>query len=451
MLSATGIASAIHMREVRAREVVAMAIERISTGNNALNCFTTVLADRAMADADAVDKAIAGGYDPGPLAGVPFAVKNLYDVAGFTTLAGAKITRENPPAERDAVAIRLLKKAGAILVGMLNMDEFAFGWTTENSHYGTSRNPHDHSRTPGGSSGGAGAVVGAGFVPLALGSDTNGSIRVPAAFCGVFGLKPTYGLLSRAGMMLLAPSLDHAGPLAGSAVDLAAAYEALRKWDDEDPEVRTPAVRLNGTIGDLRIGVASEEFGEAIPEAWSAVEVIARALSVNRRVRIPEVDRARAAASLITASEAAAGHLPALRFRAKDFDPLIRDRLLAAALLPATTYLQAQRFRAWFRSQLLAIFRDIDILITPTTPCFPPLLGAAGVDTTTKLSIGRFTQPFSLVGLPVISVPVKSATTLPLGVQLISAPFHEDGLLQLAAHLETTGVVSRWPLPPDIM
>jgi Asp-tRNA(Asn)/Glu-tRNA(Gln) amidotransferase A subunit family amidase len=274
---------------------------------------------------------------------------------------------------------------------------------------------------------------------------------VPAAFCGVFGLKPTYGLLSRAGMMLLAPSLDHAGPLAGSAVDLAAAYEALRKWDDEDPEVRTPAVRLNGTIGDLRIGVVSEEFGAAIPEAWSAVEVIARALSVNRRVRIPEVDRARAAASLITASEAAAGHLPALRFRAKDFDPLIRDRLLAAALLPATTYLQAQRFRAWFRSQLLAIFRDIDILITPTTPCFPPLLGAAGVDTTTKLSIGRFTQPFSLVGLPAISVPVKSATTLPLGVQLISAPFHKDGLLQLAAHLETTGVVSRWPLPPDIM
>ena len=175
---------------------------------------------------------------------------------------------------------------------MLNMDEFAFGWTTENSHYGTSRNPHDHSRTPGGSSGGAGAVVGAGFVPLALGSDTNGSIRVPAAFCGVFGLKPTYGLLSRAGMMLLAPSLDHAGPLAGSAVDLAAAYEALRKWDDEDPEVRTPAVRLNGTIGDLRIGVASEEFGEAIPEAWSAVEVIARALSVNRRGVIPKLTTA---------------------------------------------------------------------------------------------------------------------------------------------------------------
>lgn len=447
-LSAAAISSAVRNRQLRATEVVAASLERISAADGALNCFTRVLTEKALVDAEAVDRVVARGDDPGRLAGVPFAVKNLYDVAGFQTLAGAKITRENPAAKKDAAAVQCLKDEGAILVGMLNMDEFAFGWTTENTHYGRSRNPHDHSRTPGGSSGASAAVVAAGLVPITLGTDTNGSIRVPAAFCGVFGLKPTFGLLSRVGTALLAPSLDHVGPLAGSARDLRLAYDSLRRRGAKDHTAGSIRKEhaLPTTVSGLRIGVVTDEFGVAISNAWRAVEAVTSALSTPQQVRLPEISRARAAASLITASEAAAIHLPMLRTRANDFDPLTRDRLLAATLLPATTYLQAQSFRAWFRCQLFEIFRDIDVLITPTAPCFPPVIGQTGLDTTTKLSIGMFTQPFSLVGFPAISVPIKNSS-LPVGVQLISLPLREQTLLQVAAYLETTGVVSGWLAP----
>jgi aspartyl-tRNA(Asn)/glutamyl-tRNA(Gln) amidotransferase subunit A len=442
LLSAAETAAAVRSGKVRAQEVIRASLDAIAATRGELNCFTDVLAAQAVADAAAIDLMIQSGGDPGPLAGVPFAVKNLYDVAGFRTLAGAKITREHRPATQDADAVRALRTNGAVLVGMLNMDEFAYGWTTENTHYGPTKNPHDHARTPGGSSGGAGAAVGAGVVPIALGSDTNGSIRVPAAFCGVYGLKPTYGLLSRAGTRLLSTSLDHVGPLAGSAEDLAIAFRSLqgmvpRKTADEHP---IPSIHQ------LRVGLVSNEFGEAMPDAWSAVEAVAASLPVSRKVQIPEVDRARAAASLITASEAATAHRDTLQRRAKELDPLIRDRLLAAALLPATTYVHALGFKAWFRSQLVTVFRDLDVLITPCTPFFAPVIGRTGVDTSTKLSIGRFTQPFSLAGFPALSVPVKSDTALPVGVQLVAAPFGEALLLDLAAYLERAGIVGRWPL-----
>ena len=194
-----------------------------------------MLADRALAEAAEVDRKIAWGVDPGPLAGVPFAVKNLFDIKGIPTLAGSIIRAKAPPPEKDATAVESLNAAGAVLLGALNMDEFAYGFTTENSHYGTTRNPHDLTCVAGGSSGGSAAAVAAGMVPLTLGSDTNGSIRVPSSFCGIFGLKPTYGRLSRHGAFLFVSSLDHVGPFARSVEDLASAYDVLQGSDPNDP------------------------------------------------------------------------------------------------------------------------------------------------------------------------------------------------------------------------
>src|SRR5262249_26709029 len=229
-------------RRTSAREVVTGALERIERRDRILNCFTRVLGEVAIADADRVDRIIATGGDPGPLAGVPFAVKNLFDVGGVTTLAGSRIHPQPPPAPRDAPAVGSLRRAGAVLVGCLNMDEYAFGFTTENTHYGPTHNPHDLTRMAGGSSGGSAAAVAAGLVTLSLGSDTNGSIRVPAALCGVFGLKPTFGRVSRAGVVLFAGSLDHVRPFARAVRDLALAFDAIQGPGGAGPDcARRPA------------------------------------------------------------------------------------------------------------------------------------------------------------------------------------------------------------------
>jgi aspartyl-tRNA(Asn)/glutamyl-tRNA(Gln) amidotransferase subunit A len=334
------------------------------------------------------------------------------------------------------------------------MDEFAFGFTTENAHHGPTRNPHDPSRVPGGSSGGSAAAVAAGLVPLTLGSDTNGSIRVPAAFCGIFGLKPTYGRVSRAGVALFAASLDHVGPFARSVADLAAAYDAIQGPDPADPVCSAAPVvpcapHVGREIEGLRLAVASGHFArQATDEALAAVTQVARALRVTRHVEIPEAHRARAAAMVITASEGASLHLADLRTRAKDFDPLTRDRFLAGALLPASAYAQAQRFRAWYRARVAEIFQEVDVLLAPTTPWVAPLIGAprlatvGGAEVVARAHSGVFTQPLSFVGLPVISVPVATPGPLPLGVQLVAAPFREPVLFRVAARLEADGVVA---------
>src|SRR4029077_6073244 len=236
------IAALVRGGAVSAVEVAEAALARIVARDPALNSFTAVTTGRALDDARAIDAALARGDDPGPLAGAPFAVKNLFDVEGLVTIAGSKIDCERSPAIADATIVRRLAAAGAVLVGALNMDEYAYGFTTENTHYGPAHNPHDPARVAGGSSGGSGAAVGGGLVPLALGSDTNGSIRVPASLCGIFGLKPTYGRLSRAGARLFAASLDHVGPPAGSVGRPAAAYDAMQGPDPSDPACAGRAV-----------------------------------------------------------------------------------------------------------------------------------------------------------------------------------------------------------------
>jgi AtzE family amidohydrolase len=451
--SALAIAAAVRTGKTRARDVVADALERIGQRDVTFNAFTGVLRERAVADAEAIDRQLAAGHDPGPLAGVPFAAKNLFDVAGLTTLAGSTINAERPPATRDATAVARLRAAGAVLLGTLNMDEYAYGFSTENTHYGPTRNPRDPSRIAGGSSGGSAAAVAGGLVPLTLGTDTNGSIRVPAALCGVFGLKPTFGRVSRAGVAPLAWSFDHVGPFARHVADLAAAFDAIAGRDPLDPTCATrPAARcadaLERGVDGLRIAVAGGHFARlAADEALAAVARVANALGADREVTLPEAHRARAAAQVITACEGSACHLEDLRSRAADFDPMTRDRLLAAALLPAAAYVRAQRFRSWYRARVADVFREADVLLAPTTPWTAPAIGAPwttridGTEVPTRGHLGVFTQPLSFIGLPVISVPVVVPGALPLGVQLVAAPFNELALFRVAARLEGEGVV----------
>ncbi|MGI8503896.1 MAG: AtzE family amidohydrolase [Hassallia sp.] len=452
MNDALSIADAVRDRSFSAVDVAESALKRIAARDNDLNCFTTVTAESALEDAARIDGEIAQGNYPGMLAGVPFAVKNLFDVAGLTTLAGSKINAENPPAIKDATAVARLKQAGAILVGALNMDEYAYGFVTENYHYGATRNPHDLSRVAGGSSGGSAAAVAAGLVPLTLGSDTNGSIRVPAAFCGVFGLKPTYGRLSRAGVALFSSSFDHIGHFATSVRDIATVFDVLQGEDDRDPVcTKRPTVEtrnLTPNIDNLRIAIADDYFVKgANLEALAAVEKVARALDVRDYITIPEADRARAAAFVITASEGANLHLKKLRDRPQDFDPATRDRFLAGALIPSSWYIQAQRFRRWYRDRVREIFLHVDVIIAPTTPCSAPLIGQQtmiwdGEEILVRPHLGLYTQPLSFIGLPVLSVPIQQQNGLPLGVQLIAAPYNEALILQVASVLEAKGIIS---------
>ena len=451
---ATQIAEVVRQKEVSAKSIVAASLARIADRNYKYNCFTNVIAETALAEAEKIDQAITEGKDPGILAGVPFAVKNLFDVAGITTLAGAKINAENSPATHDATAVARLKKAGAILVGALNMDEYAYGFVTENSHYGPTRNPHNLDCVAGGSSGGSSAAaVAAGLVHITLGSDTNGSIRLPAALCGIFGLKPTYGRLSRSGAFLFAASFDHIGPFARSVRDLATIFDVLQGEDPSDPVCtkRPPEPclpQLNQGIEGLRIAIAGEYFAEnAETEALAAVAKVALALNTTEIVTIPEPHRARAAAFIITASEGANLHLKNLKSRPQDFDIATRDRFIAGALIPTTWYIQAQRFRRWYRDRIREIFTNVDIIIAPTTPCAAPKIGQqkmiiAGEEMLVRPNLGLFTQPLSFVGLPIISVPVQRPGDLPLGVQIIGAPYKEALILRVAKNLEDQGIVS---------
>ena len=449
---ALALAAAVRAGAVSATELADAALARIEARDPEVNTFTEVTERLALADAAAVDAAIARGENPGPLAGVPFAAKNLYDIAGVITLAGSVIELRRPPAETDAFAVARLRAAGAVCVGALNMDEYAYGFTTENTHYGATRNPHDLRCVAGGSSGGSAAAVAAGLVPVSLGSDTNGSIRVPASFCGIYGLKPTYGRLSRSGALLFVPSLDHIGPFARAVADLAAVYDVLQGDDPADPvQARRPPDPVSpllerGAVG-LRVARLGGYFARGgTAAAQSAADLVAHALGATGETELPDAAAARAAAFLITAAEGAQLRLPDLRTRAHEFSPLSRDRLLAGALLPAQWVLHAQRLRAVFRARVAALLQHWDVLVAPATPTAATPIGQDIVELDgermpLRPNLGVYTQPISFVGLPVLTVPVQNAAgALPLGVQLIAAPWREDLLFRAATALERAGV-----------
>ncbi|WP_416896439.1 MAG: AtzE family amidohydrolase [Minwuia sp.] len=452
-LTAAEIAQGVRSGALSARDVAEHHLARIAALNPTLNAYTDVTAERACFRAAEIDAAVTGGSDPGPLAGVPFAVKNLFDIEGLVTRAGSKINRENPAAMADAELIRRLEAAGAVLLGGLNMGEYAYDFTGENAHDGACRNPHDTDRMSGGSSSGSGSATAAGIAPLSLGSDTNGSIRVPSSLCGIFGLKPTYGRLTRHGSFPFVDSLDHLGPFARSTGDLALAYDAMQGADPRDASVAGRPVEavtglLDEGIDGLRIAVASGWFDtDGLPDAAAAVETAAKGLGAGRTVEVPGAAAGRAAAFIITNAESAALHLNRLRDRPDDFDPDTRDRFLAGAMLPAGWLVRAQQVRRWYLEQVTALFEEVDLLIAPSTPFSAPLIGQKtmelrGDELAVRPNLGLFTQPVSCIGLPVAATPIECGTVMPIGVQIIAPPWREDLALRAARHLEREGIAA---------
>jgi len=459
-LSITQLQQALARGEISARDVAQQTLQAIAQHNPAINAWTEITAQRMLQEAEQIDVQRQRGETLPALAGIPYAVKNLFDVAGHSTLAGAQLFSTRTPAAEDAWAVNRLRRAGALLTGMLNMDAYAYGFTTENTHFGATRNPHDLTRVAGGSSGGSAAAVAAGLVHFSLGTDTNGSIRVPASLCGIFGLKPTFGRLSRSGSHPFVASLDHIGPLARSVDDLTLVYDALQGADAQDafqaqqPVQPARTTLVQGAEG-LRCGQLGGFFSRwCTDEVRTAVATVAQALNAIEEVTLPEAELARSAAFIMTAAEGGNHYLPALRRTPQLFEPHSRERLLAGAMLPSAWYLQAQRFRRYFQQQVLPLFDRFDILIAPATPCTATTIGQEtihinGQDLPTRASMGMLTQPISFLGLPVCTVPLLTTSGLPVGAQLIAAPFKEHLALRAAWALQQQGLTLPQPTLSD--
>ena len=441
--TASTIARAVREQRVSARDVLDAALARIDAIDPDLNAFTARCTARARDRAARIDAAIDAGAEPGPLAGVPFAVKAQIAVAGLTTTAGSKLHVDDSPAAHDAVAVANVERAGGICVGVTNMDELGMGGTTENRHFGATRNPHDLSRTPGGSSGGPAAAVAGGLVPVALGSDALGSVRLPASLCGIYGLRPTRGSVSGEGLLPPPGSISTIGPMTRTVADVAACFAAMtagvHSWNGEAANIAT-----------LRIGVAGGYFARNLDNgARAALDIATRVLRAEP-VEFPETERARAAAVLVNASESAAPQLERLRSRPDDYDPMTRDRFLAHALMPAAWYFRAQEFRQWHKAEVLRLLQTYPVLLFPATPCVAPPIGTRTLtideqEQPTGPSLGLFTQPLAALDCPVLAVPIAREGSLPVGVQLLASPNNEALLFAVAEFLECEGVARTVP------
>lgn len=428
MRTATEIAAAVRAGRESAVSVAARTLDTLRADSHV--AVTRVLAERAMAEAAAVDARIARGEDAGPLAGVPYAVKDLFDVKGLPTTAGSAARAKGPLASADAEAVRRLNAAGGVLCATLNMDAFAYGFATVNADYGTTRNPHDPARLAGGSSGGSAAAVAAGLVPLALGSDTNGSVRVPASLCGLYGVRPARGDLSVEGTFPFAESFDEIGPFAADLGDLALVWEVLR-GGAVAPSAEAPRIaRLGGRFRE-----------NADPVQCAAIDAIAPQAPL---IELPDVARARSAAFVITAYEGGRLHKTALAADPMTYDPAVRDRLMAGALLPDALYARALAFRAEYVAAVEALMAPFDVLLAPSAPCAAPLIEDPtilidGEPSPARANLGIHTQPITFTGLPVLAVPLRRPGQLPLGLQLIGKRGGEGALLRFAAELEERG------------
>lgn len=440
MMSAMDIAAAVRAGQLSALAIVEECLGKMEAQEAPLQAVTRLLPERARREARAVDAAIAAGRDPGPLAGVPYGVKDLFDIAALPTTAGSKIYADAPPATVDAEAIRRLRSAGAILVATLNMDEFAYGFATINARHGTTRNPHDRDRLAGGSSGGSAAIVAAGLLPFSLGSDTNGSIRVPASLTGIYGLKPTHDALPMQGVFPFAHSFDDIGPFARSVVDMRGLWEVLA---GKSAPVDGPPLRIARLGGRFRDNMDADQM--------AAIDSIAPDAPI---IDLPDIARARSAAFLITAAEGGALHRDALARDAMAFDPATRDRLLAGALLPPALYDEAQAFRTRYKHLIADLIAPHDVLIAPATPCSAPLITDPrimidGAAVPARSDLGIHTQPISFTGLPALSVPLYRPGRLPIGLQLIGKAGGETALFHFAAMLEDRGITGVVPPPKD--
>ncbi len=432
-MSTAVMADRVRSGLISAEAQVAETLAGIRRRNDAYAAFTRVFEHEALAAARAVDARIQAGEDVGPLAGVPFAVKDLFDVEGVPTTAGAAMRANAAPALRDAEAVRRLKAAGAILVGTLNMDEYAYGFATVNAHFGTTKNPHDVTRLAGGSSGGSAAAVAAGLVPLTLGSDTNGSIRVPASLCGVWGMRPGDGTIPLDGVFPFVEALDTIGPFTRTAEELRQSYEVL-----------SGTKPVGG--GQPRVARLSGFFARnASAEAVAAIDAVMSHLGADAVADLPEAEAARSAAFLITAAQGGALHLDTLRTRAMDYDPAVRDRLLAGAMLPAAACVKAWEMRTLWRRQVATLFEQYDVLLAPATPTVAPRIDEGtilidGKPASARANLGIYCQALSLAGVPVVSAPYTQGL-LPIGVQFATAPGREGLLFDLLERLEAEGVL----------
>ncbi len=466
--SVRGIAAAVRSREATASSVVEETLERISAMDGELHCFHTVMAKEALASARALDATIAAGRDPGPLAGVPVALKDNICTKGTTTSCSSKIL-ENWVPPYDATVVERLRDAGAVVVGKTNLDEFAMGSSTENSAFGPTRNPWDASRVPGGSSGGSAAAVAAGLVPLAYGSDTGGSIRQPASFCGIVGLKPTYGGVSRYGLVAFASSLDQIGPFACTVEDatlglLAVAGHDPRDSTSIDREVEPLLDSLGGGVGGLRVGLIEEFAADVAPSCSGAARAAADALAAAGakvgEVSIPEVRHGLPAYYVIAPAEASSNlarydgvryglrvdagdaRTMNLRTRGAGFGAEVRRRIMIGTYALSAGYYdayygQAQRVRTLVVRAFERAYEDFDVLLAPMTPSEAFELGAKTANPLDMYVSDLCAVPSNLAGHPAMSVPFALGESgLPVGVQVLAPALREAAMLRAAAALE---------------
>jgi aspartyl-tRNA(Asn)/glutamyl-tRNA(Gln) amidotransferase subunit A len=429
-------AQALRSRRVSSAELTKQCLDQIAKLNPVLNAFITVTGDSALARAQELDREFAQGVDRGPLHGIPIAHKDLMWTKGIRTTSGSKIFADFMP-DRDAKVAEKLAQAGTVMVGKAGLHELAYGITSDNPHFGTIRNPCNPEHSPGGSSGGSAVAVATGMAFLATGTDTGGSIRVPASFCGVAGLKPTYGLIHRGGVQPLGVSLDHVGPLALTVDDVLLALDAM-----SDPARRKPAP---AAMSQIRIGMPENfYFDTVMPEVKAAVHNAARRAEKSGvpviGVRVPDIEALNTAGLVILLSEAAAVHQAQLH-RRSDFGADVLALLDQGSLIPAADYINAQRQRKRLVNEFHALFRTIDCLFTPATPITAPRIGQTeitldGTKYDTRMLTTRFARGINVLGFPALSIPCgTSSEGLPIGLQMIARPFEENLLLALGAAL----------------
>ena len=454
-------------RQVSPVELVTAALDRSAAVQPHLNCYLDLYADQALAAARRAEAAFAAGQVLGPLHGIPYAPKDIFTEPGVRCTAGSRILAAWIP-PREATVLARLRAAGAIRIGRTNLHEFAYGITNVNPHYGAVHNPWQRDHVSGGSSGGSAAAVAAAAAGFSLGTDTGGSVRLPAALCGIVGLKPTYGRVPRTGLLPLAWSLDHVGPMTRTVADAALVLEAIAGHDPSDATssqtlVPAYASRLERSLDGLRLGVPQEDgWNEANPEVRDLVQAAVSTLrslgpSVEP-VSLPALDDFGPAFDPIIRSEATTVHLKWLRSRPDDYGDDVRERLELGLALPATAYLTAQRARTVVGERMRAVWERVDLLALPAVPVPAPRIDEGLVrvqpgtpPTDVRRVLTRLTNPFNLLGLPAISVPCGlTRQGLPAGLQLVGPPFAEQRLLQAAHAYEqaTSNTLSRHPPLP---
>ena len=459
LLSLAEVARLLKRRAVSPVEVTRAVLDQIAAVNHRLNAFLTITGDEALAAARRVERAIRAGRYKGALHGVPVSVKDLVQTAGIRTTCGSRILADWIP-DVDATLIRRFREAGAILIGKTHLHEFAYGPTNLNPHYGPARNPWDPGRMTGGSSGGSGIAVATGCSYTSIGTDTGGSVRIPAALCGIVGLKPTYGRISRAGIFPLSWSQDHAGPLTRTVADAALTLQALAGFDPADPgSSRQPVPNflrgLTAGVKGLRLGVPLEFFWDEVdPEVSEAVKqaiaVLAGLGASVRAVHWPMAADAKAISFLIMGAEAFSVHERWLKERPEDYGPDVRQRLAQGATILAADYLRAQRLRRQFIESLDVVFAKCDVLLTPTAPVAAPGLKEASLQwpsgsETLTAALPRLTRAFNLTGTPALSVPCGFTTGgLPIGLQIAGRAFDEATVLRVGHAYEHA---ARFPVP----